>query len=244
MTPRKTRPFDIASTVPADLPILKRFFHDPGKCGYGHQSGCLLLKDWSFTLMPTVHFRYGTPPETYWTRPGESELGKTRPPYVFTEAEVWDGLRHTEGGRSVPFCNGLLYDWSKWIHAGDDNAESMAAVLRTLSPDRDTAHMLRPGPPLRLSVDDTRDIPSIQTDHAGQVPVIHASSGVRRIVALAYMLTWTWSEHRIASKLEGRETVSRSDIAFRRGRESLASTMAAFDSQGASGSWIGACTGR
>ena len=25
----------------------------------------------------------------YWTRPGESELGKTRPPYVFTEAEVW-----------------------------------------------------------------------------------------------------------------------------------------------------------
>ena len=137
----------------------------------------------------------------YWTRPGESEFGKTRPPYVFTEAEVWDGLRHTEGGRSVPFCNGLLYDWSKWIHAGDDNAESMAAVLRTLSPDRDTAHMLRPGPPLRLSVDDTRDIPSIQTDHAGQVPVIHASSGVRRIVALAYMLIWTWSEHRIASKL-------------------------------------------
>ena len=58
---------------------------------------------------------------------------------------------------------------------------------------------------MRLSVDDARDIPSILTDYAGQVPIVHASSGIRRIAALAYMLTWTWSEHRIASELRGDE---------------------------------------
>ena len=54
---------------------------------------------------------------------------------------------------------------------------------------------------MRLSVDDAREIPSIVTDYAGQIPIIHASSGIRRIVALAYILTWSWSEHRIASEL-------------------------------------------
>ena len=33
------------------------------------------------------------------------------------------------------------------------------------------------------------------------VPVIHASSGMRRIMALAYFLVWAWQEHRQASKL-------------------------------------------
>ena len=140
----------------------------------------------------------------YWPQLSETGLHeKRRPPYVFTEAEVWDGLHSTADGRSVPVCNGLLYDWSKWIHADDDNAESMASVLRSLSPEQGPGNVLRPGTPLRLSVDDARDIPSIETGYAGQVPIVHASSGIRRIIALAYMLTWTWSEHRIASKLRG-----------------------------------------
>ena len=139
----------------------------------------------------------------YWLQRSESGHYENRPPYVFTEAEVWDGLRHTVDGRSVPVCNGLLYDWSRWIQAKDDNAKSMASVLRALSPGQGPGHVLKPGSPIRISVDDARDIPSIKTEYAGQVPVIHASSGIRRIVALAYMLTWSWSEHRIASELRG-----------------------------------------
>ena len=33
------------------------------------------------------------------------------------------------------------------------------------------------------------------------VPVVHASSGVRRILAWAYMLVWAWQEHQQASQL-------------------------------------------
>ena len=104
-----------------------------------------------------------------WWQLSETGSHEKRPPYVFTEAEVWDGLHSTTDGRSVPVCNGLLYDWSKWIHADDDNAESMASVLRSLSPEQGPGYVLRPGTPLRLSVDDARDIPSIETGYAGQV---------------------------------------------------------------------------
>ena len=103
----------------------------------------------------------------------------------------------------VPVCNGLLHDWSSWIKAKDDQSRAMAQALRALSPDWEDGDRLEPGVPMRVSIDDARDIPSIQTSHAGAVPILHASSGIRRVVALAYVLTWAWSEHRIAADLRG-----------------------------------------
>ena len=38
------------------------------------------------------------------------------------------------------------------------------------------------------------------------VPLIHASAGMRRIVALAYLLVWTWHEHLEAAQLRGEKT--------------------------------------
>ena len=162
----------------------------PGIVVYAHADGSLSVWD---------------PARNYWSEPGDPILKERRPAYVFTEAEVWDGLVDTVDGRLVPVCNGLLNDWSKWIHAGDDNASGMASALRALSPAQDPSQAIEPGSPMRLSVDDAREIPSITTDYAGQLPIIHASSGIRRIVALAYMLTWTWSEHQVASELRGDE---------------------------------------
>ena len=150
-------------------------------------------------------FSVWDPARNYWKQPGDPYLKERRPAYVFTEAEVWDGLRDMVDGRSVPVCNGLLYDWSRWIQADDHNAGTLASALRALSPGPGSASAIEPGAPMRLSVDDARDIPSIVTGYAGQVPIILASSGIRRVAALAYMLTWTWSEHRIASELRGDE---------------------------------------
>ena len=147
-------------------------------------------------------FSVWDPARNHWIPPiGTSLRDQHRPAYVFTEAEVWDGLPGTLDGRPVPVCNGLLSDWSRWIQADHDNARAMASVLRALSPGQDPDQAIEPGTPMRLTVDDAREIPSIVTNYAGQVPIIHASSGIRRIVALAYILTWTWSEHRIVSEL-------------------------------------------
>lgn len=139
---------------------------------------------------------------------------KRRSAYVFTETEVWDGLREVVNGRSVPFCNGLLHDWSGWIKAGDSNARAMEEALRALSPESKPADGIRPGPPVRLSIEDVRDVPTIQTAYAGEVPVTHASAGIRRVVALAYIITWAWSEHRIAADLRGEEGARRVTLLF------------------------------
>ena len=139
---------------------------------------------------------------------------KRRPPYVFTGVEVWDGLKVALDGRPLPLCNGLLHDWSSWMKAKDAKSTAMAQALRALSPDWDGGDRLEPGPPMRLSIDDARDIPSIRTSHAGDVPILHASSGIRRVVALAYMLTWAWSEHRIAADLRGEEVVRQATMLF------------------------------
>ena len=91
---------------------------------------------------------------------------------------------------------------------------AMASALRALSPDWADGDRLEPGPPMRLSIDDARDIPSIRTSYAGAVPILHASSGIRRIVALAYMLTWAWSEHRIAAEMTGEKAVRQVTLLF------------------------------
>lgn len=138
---------------------------------------------------------------------------KRRAAYVFTEAEVWDGLWTEVDGRSVPVCNGLVRDWSGWIRAQDESAAAMAAALRALSPGVQN-EVLEPGRLMRLSVDDPLDYPSIKTNYAGSVPILHASSGVRRACALAYVLTWAWSEHRLAAEQLGEEVTERVIMLF------------------------------
>ena len=165
----------------------------PGLVVYAHADGSFSVWD---------------PARNYWKEQGDVDARKGWPAYVFTETEVWDGLRGHVDGRTIPVCNGLLYDWSAWIGAkDDDNARIMASVLRTLSPlGQNPGDAIEPGPLMRLSVNDSRYIPSINTTYAGPVPILHASSGIRRVCALAYMLVWTWSEHRIAAEMRGEET--------------------------------------
>ena len=168
----------------------------PGLVVYAHADGSFSVWD---------------PVRNYWNR--RTGAAERRPAYVFTEAEVWDGLWNQSASRPVPVCNGLLYDWAHWINARDDRAEAMATVLRALAPT--AADTFVPGPLVRLSLQDAREIPSIVTrGHAGPVPVLHASAGVRRAVALAYMLTWTRSEHRLAVQRTSHAPARRTIILF------------------------------
>ena len=124
--------------------------------------------------------------------------GDGRAAYVFSEAEVWDGLWDETQGRRTPICNGLLFDWSSWIKEQDrGNANAMQAALEALSPSG--GDTLSVGPVQRLSVKDARDIPTIQTTWAGAVPILHAAAAVRRVCVLAYVLIWAWKEHRLVA---------------------------------------------
>ena len=127
----------------------------------------------------------------------------TNPAFVFTSWEVWDGLKATKSHRF--HCNGLISDWASWQRENGDSFQKLKEVLKELSPSQ--GEILVPGELTRVSIDDVRDIPTIVMGNGQQVPVIYASSGIKRILATAYLLVWTWQEHVKAAELLGLDNV-------------------------------------
>jgi AAA domain, putative AbiEii toxin, Type IV TA system len=129
--------------------------------------------------------------------------------FAFRSKDVWDGLFREEqrwGSTSplqIPMSNGLIRDWEKWQLENTDVFQQFKAVLNRLSPDEN--EKLEPGKLARVSLDDARDIPTLIMPYGQEVPVIHASAGIRRVLTFAYILVWTWQEHLLASKLKRQE---------------------------------------
>ncbi len=121
----------------------------------------------------------------------------TRPPaYVFSPKQIWDGLQRDDG---TWLCNGLIRDWASWQKEKGIAFTNLCAVLKALSPSAE--EQFKPGELTRISLDDARDMPTITMPYGTDVPVLHASSGIRRILSLAYFLVWCWDEHLKAKKL-------------------------------------------
>lgn len=152
-----------------------------------------------FYAMADGSFAVWDPARNYWkTNGGESPV---RPPaYVFSPKEVWDGLQREDG---TWLCNGLIRDWASWQKEKGRAFDYLTAVLSALSPS--STEQLQPGELTRISLDDVRDMPTLRMPYGQDVAVVHASSGMRRIIALSYFLVWCWEEHRKAKELLGEE---------------------------------------
>ncbi len=118
--------------------------------------------------------------------------------YHFTSSQAWDGL--LDNGRVL--CNGLIRDWVSWQQGGQAAFTALRAALQGLSPSH--GERIEPGPPMRVRLDDARDIPTLEMPY-GTVPLIHAAAGIRRCATLAYLLVWAWREHRTAARLSKRQ---------------------------------------
>lgn len=119
-----------------------------------------------------------------------------------SEAEVWDGKVISEsddrrGERQRTVIRGLIDDWVAWQRSASPEFTLLRRVLTELGTDDEP---LTPGEPTRVLIDDRRDIPTLDAAH-GVVPVTLASAGIRRALALAYLLVWSWSEHGKAAEL-------------------------------------------
>jgi hypothetical protein len=146
-------------------------------------------------------FAVWDPARNYW-KAGARQVNNPRPPaYVFSPKEVWDGLKGRDGQleRETQLCNGLIQDWANWQNKKGKEFEELSAVLEALS--AGDTEPLKPGPLTRISLDDVREMPTLQMPYGQNVPIVHASAGMRRIVSLAYLLVWTWQEHIRASRL-------------------------------------------
>ena len=156
-----------------------------------------------FYAMADGSFAVWDPARNYWKSKGEE--GNSRPAaYVFNPSEVWDGLQNADGAW---LCNGLIRDWASWQKENGTAFASLKSVLDVLSPSEE--ERLIPGRLTRVSLDDARDIPTLKMPYGQEVPVLHASSGMRRIISLAYFLVWCWDEHLKAKELLGEEVETR-----------------------------------
>ena len=124
-------------------------------------------------------------------------------PLIFTKEDIWNGLKSHKGGKVTFLSNGLIADWILWQNSPEKEPfETLKRVLKRLSPpDLETGDigLLEPGKPTRI-YRDNRWMPTIKQAY-GEIPLVYASAGVQRIVALAYLIVWAWEEHKTQSKL-------------------------------------------
>ncbi len=114
---------------------------------------------------------------------------------ILTSEDLWNGRKVTDpesaGGKRTEI-RGLIEDWVTWQQsARSSEFVALERVLHALSsPDE----RLVPGQPTRVHLRDRRDIPTLATS-TSLVPVTLASAGMRRVLSLAYLLVWAWTEH-------------------------------------------------
>ena len=145
------------------------------------------------------------PARNFWRdAPSLGEHDPARPEaFLFDSNSVWNGLK--VGGTVL--CRGLLDDWVDWQKTSDPAFDQLTRILAHLSPGG-TDVPLKPGTPMRLSIGDVRDMPSLAMPY-GDVPIQHASAAMRRIAAMAYLLVWAFREHNRAQEFLGKKPESR-----------------------------------
>ncbi|MCL2823234.1 MAG: ATP-binding protein [Polyangiaceae bacterium] len=98
--------------------------------------------------------------------------------------EIWKGNHQSRG---------LLTDWSIWQGWHDGAFLRLSRVLESLSPSPNEP--ITPGTPRKIITSDPVWYPTLRTPDGVEVPIIHASAGIRRILTLSYMLVWAWEDH-------------------------------------------------
>ncbi|WP_348755072.1 ATP-binding protein [uncultured Aquincola sp.] len=148
-------------------------------------------------------FSVWDPARNYWTEQNP-EVAKVRA-FNFSPEQVWLGLPADEDAKQPKawHCKGLISDWVRWQGANMPEFSDLVKVLDALSPSG--VEKLTPGQPMRVG-DDVTDQPSLRMPYAQDVPLVHASAGMRRIAALAYLLVWTWREHERACARQRQKT--------------------------------------
>jgi hypothetical protein len=112
---------------------------------------------------------------------------------------LWNGLKY----KDKAICNGLIQDWVTWqLEAQSDEAHPFLLLTSILAQLSHPEEPMKPGKPVRLYLDDVRKFPTIDLPYE-TIPVVHASAGMKRILGLAYIITWMWTEHMQASQLIG-----------------------------------------
>ncbi|ATB32147.1 hypothetical protein MEBOL_005623 [Melittangium boletus DSM 14713] len=133
-------------------------------------------------------FSVWDPARNYWRTDAPDRPSS----YLFAPHEVWEGNAH---------CEGLIRDWASWQRENGESFNMLTKVLQVLSPLG--GEPLLPGELRKLTVEDPKRYPTLRMPYGQDVAVTHASAGMRRIIALTYLLIWAWQEHIAAAEVRG-----------------------------------------
>ncbi|MEM9463513.1 MAG: AAA family ATPase [Myxococcota bacterium] len=114
----------------------------------------------------------------------------TSAPMDLTPGEIWDGKRQ----HGTVLCNGLLTDWLQWQARHPAIFDRYFTVVRSLF---EADVPVEPGGAQALSLRDAREIPTLRLPYA-EIPVTLLSAGMKRVLAMAYVVTWAYERHQRA----------------------------------------------
>lgn len=114
-------------------------------------------------------------------------------PRQLSASEVWEG----SGRAGKMQCEGFYRDVTAWLQTDSPQGNMLRKAAHALSPELERMEFIQPK---RIYVDDTRLHPILKMPY-GDVPVAECSAGMRRILSLAYILTWACHENAERSRL-------------------------------------------
>lgn len=120
-----------------------------------------------------------------------------------SNSQIWNGRQEEDTQFRV--INGLIEDLAGWYFDPDEQRKNtFIKVLKKLSPpESNDLGEISLGKPRRLLTTDARNYPVLHFSF-GDVPITQASSGIRRIVSLAYLIVWLWYTHKENAALSGK----------------------------------------
>lgn len=161
-------------------------------------------------------FSVWDPAQHYWKKEGEDEGAsiEAREPveaFQFSKSQVWNGL--PEGASRIEdiICNGLLRDVENWRLKGNGVFDLFQRVLEKLSSDE--GETLKIGNQSVTVGKGLVEIPTLIMPY-GEIPITQAAAGMKRVLALAYLLVWAWETHKKASSNRREEPTKRMVLLF------------------------------
>ena len=133
------------------------------------------------------------------------------PSLVVTPHEVWQGQQKFDrsnvgGSKTYSTIQGIQADWMLWqTNPNSKELPVLKQLLEKISPD---GMPIGIGEPQKVSLEEARVMPTLRFPY-GDVPINLASAAFRRILTLAYILVWTYSEHVKASAFVGKKPTRR-----------------------------------
>jgi len=122
--------------------------------------------------------------------------GRPKQPFILKPEDVWDGTQKSGKGR----LEGFYRDVVSWLQTDAPQAHTLRSMTAMLSPQSEKLEFTTPK---RVYLDDPKHHPILRLPY-GDVPIAEASAGMRRILALAYIVTWAHHEDVERSKLLSR----------------------------------------